>query len=191
MPSMLTAAAATSPRVIPDEADVRACANCGGQGPGLKLCGACRGARYCNEKCVSEHWPTHRGRCKVLQLRVVPVGLIRRFAPIAMTPLAEIDSADCTDGPADSDDDTDGVVVVGFEATARPAKVFTATELATMQTVLRAALDARLRIPEPTKLIMVVNYADWNVAAKHDPLLVAREIFARASRLNMTIEALI
>ncbi|KAL9186949.1 hypothetical protein ACHAXT_010669 [Thalassiosira profunda] len=41
------------------------CAACGTCGDGLKICNACKTAKYCSRDCQLSHWSIHKAECRM------------------------------------------------------------------------------------------------------------------------------
>lgn len=46
-----------------DKSALQVCAACGKEAPSLKVCGGCRGPKYCSQACQKEDWKSHKKEC--------------------------------------------------------------------------------------------------------------------------------
>jgi hypothetical protein len=48
----------------PEDLQRKQCCGCQKYALEIKLCTACKQARYCSKECQREHWPAHKEECK-------------------------------------------------------------------------------------------------------------------------------
>jgi TPR repeat protein len=64
-----------------DTNTVVCCAECGEGGADLKMCNACKHARYCSVTCQRRHWPSHKKECKQHAARLHDESLFKQPPP--------------------------------------------------------------------------------------------------------------
>lgn len=168
MPALLTAATASSPTVLTyEDKDLLAqCAECGAGGCRLLRCSSCRAIAYCSEACSARHWRSeHRHQCTVLQLRAVPLQVMRAFVPEALPASAMYAS------------DEPQFVIATWETLVAPSAILTSSQLETVRAVLRATLLCMHRMPPIDRLLQAVNSADWDLLGRLTPRAAAVQLF--------------
>ena len=129
----------------------RVCTLCGEAGH--NFCIDCRTV-YCSTRCSHQHWPTHKRRCRVMQLYALPLSTAAVMMPTVFARLAR------TAPP--------GSFTVCSRETATDVWIPPAG-LPVLQRVLALALESKQRIPRVDVLVKRIGEAQQNRQLLNSP----------------------